>query len=213
MKNLYFLLAFCFSLVAMQPQIERRKYYDVYTNKLRDHLTRIFDQELSRAEEVKAAERINSLVSEGADPDVKIPDCKSTALHWAARRGFEGLMHTLLSKGANPNTIGENSKTPLMRLLQSPNAYEIRERLVLLLLENGADPKIGDGVETPLESAYIGYQWTGEKTIIDHLLVFGADYSVLSPEAKKDLEEGRNLSPEAEKMLQVMHAALMKISG
>ncbi len=58
-----------------------------------------------------------------------------TALRWAAARGGEGSMITLLSYGADPNIMNKKLYTPLILASNQNHTVYVR-----LLLEEGADP-------------------------------------------------------------------------
>ncbi|MBN1482115.1 hypothetical protein EH223_07645 [candidate division KSB1 bacterium] len=84
---------------------------------------------------------------------------KNTPLHYAARGHIE-IMHLLLDNGAHINVLNDFGQTPL----RSAIGYKSLESLTFLL-ENGADPNIGDNFSsgrTPLEE--ICHSWPTAKS-------------------------------------------------
>lgn len=85
--------------------------------------------------------------------DVDFPDAMGrTALQWAAARGDERAVVTLLSWGADPNNMDKKLNTPLTLAANQNQAVCVR-----LLLEAGAlpDPELPPGIKfgTPLNCA------------------------------------------------------------
>ena len=74
---------------------------------------------------------------------------KRTALHFAAARGSDEIVHILLQHGANPNVKDFNGNSPLHL-----SACTHHIRVITLLLRFGADPKACDSFgKTPLHLA------------------------------------------------------------
>lgn len=85
--------------------------------------------------------------------DIDVPDAMGrTALEWAAARGDDRAVTTLLSYGANPNSMDTKLNTPLTLAANQNHTVCVR-----LLLEAGAnpDPPLPPGVKfgTPLHCA------------------------------------------------------------
>jgi ankyrin repeat protein len=104
--------------------------------------------------------------------DVDILDAMGrTALEWAAARGDERAVTTLLSYGADPNTMDQKLNTPLTLASNQNHTVCVR-----LLLEAGAhpDPRLPDGVKfgTPLNCAARN---ASDPLLLKTLLDFNAD--------------------------------------
>ena len=97
---------------------------------------------------------IHTLIDAGGDPTLHDADRTFSALHKSVEYSF-GAMETLLSRGADINPRDGRGRTPLFWASNmegpAPNP-ETREELVLLMIERGADPAIGqlDGLDKPL---------------------------------------------------------------
>lgn len=76
--------------------------------------------------------KITMLIMAGADVDIK--DSYTTALHFAARDGFIGMVKILIELGANTNVQNNIGVTPLMLA-----AFNNHAAIVRLLREKGAD--------------------------------------------------------------------------
>jgi len=107
------------------------------------------------------------------DPDdVDIPDAMGrTALEWAAARGDDRAVTTLLSYGADPNIMDKKLNTPLTLASNQNQTVCVR-----LLLEAGAnpDPTLPDGIKfgSPLNCAARN---ASDPLLIKTLLDFNAD--------------------------------------
>lgn len=104
--------------------------------------------------------------------DVDIPDAMGrTALEWAAARGDDRAVTTLLSYGANPNVMDKKLNTPLTLASNQNQTVCVR-----LLLEAGAnpDPPLPDGIKfgSPLNCAARN---ASDPLLIKTLLDFNAD--------------------------------------
>ncbi|CAG8940148.1 unnamed protein product [Penicillium salamii] len=64
--------------------------------------------------------------------DRAIDDSGNTALHWACAMGDLGIVHSLISKGANVKALSEHEETPLVRAVLFTNNYEKRTFPTLL---------------------------------------------------------------------------------
>jgi ankyrin repeat protein len=104
--------------------------------------------------------------------DVDVPDAMGrTALEWAAARGDDRAVTTLLSYGANPNVMDKKLNTPLTLASNQNQTVCVR-----LLLEAGAnpDPPLPDGIKfgSPLNCAARN---ASDPLLIKTLLDFNAD--------------------------------------
>ena len=106
---------------------------------------------------------------------VNLPDNKKrTALHFAASRGADDLVHLLLQQGADPNAQDCNGNTPL-HLAACTNFI----RVVTILLRFGADvKKVDAGGKTPLNLSLSRSKMLSKNTT-------GGKYSTYTLEKKK----------------------------
>lgn len=107
------------------------------------------------------------------DPDdIDVPDAMGrTALEWAAARGDDRAVTTLLSYGANPNLMDKKMNTPLTLASNQNHTVCVR-----LLLEAGAnpDPPLPNGIKfgSPLNCAARN---ASDPLLMKTLLDFNAD--------------------------------------
>ncbi|GBM40117.1 Ankyrin-3 [Araneus ventricosus] len=73
----------------------------------------------------------------------------NTPLHFAAWKGFEWMVKTLLDNGANPNMIGKKGSTPLHYACK----YAPREVVEVLLANGGMYNALNDVGKTPIQYA------------------------------------------------------------
>src|SRR6202043_2296117 len=93
-------------------------------------------------------ELISFLIDAGADPNA--PDKSGVApLHRAVRNRCAAAVSVLIDRGANPILMSKSGSTPLHLAVQntgkshsgSDPAKEEQHRIIVLLLEHGANPK------------------------------------------------------------------------
>ncbi|MGD9940750.1 MAG: ankyrin repeat domain-containing protein [Clostridia bacterium] len=82
---------------------------------------------------------VGFLLDHRCDIDIKSDDRGYTALMDAAQQGDEGLLHYLLSRGANPDLQSKDGQTALILSVGRNDVSMSR-----LLLESGADPDLPD---------------------------------------------------------------------
>lgn len=114
---------------------------------------------------------VRQALDKGADVNALSPVQNETALHLAVEMGNKALVQFLLSKGANPNIISGQNRTPLVI------AASMGDRalpIVELLLAGRADPllvsKAGPNAGTDALSIAAS---KGANAILRHLLAFG----------------------------------------
>lgn len=108
----------------------------------------------------------------GRSPTEAFPDRKVVDLIAAASRHNADEARRLVDSGANVNTIGKDSATPLVWMLASRDLAGMK-----LLLDLGADPNLfePDGVGPPLRLAAGG----GHRDALELLLSYGADPNLI----------------------------------
>jgi len=91
---------------------------------------------------------VQALLDKGARIDTVLRG--ATALHFAAKAGFTGVMEVLLNNGAPVDARSEKGETPLFYALKAgPRADMVKS--VGMLLSRGADPTLEDNLgKTPL---------------------------------------------------------------
>ena len=121
-------------------------------------------------------EQVQSLISNGADVNVKDED-GGTPLHEAAFKGHKEVTELLISNRADVNAKNKDGWTPLFLALPTGNID-----LVALLTVNGADVnvKCGRDMETPLHYA----AREGYKEITELLIAKGANLNARQRIAK-----------------------------
>uniref|UniRef100_A0A0D9W5H6 Potassium channel n=1 Tax=Leersia perrieri TaxID=77586 RepID=A0A0D9W5H6_9ORYZ len=82
--------------------------------------------------------RLKGLISAGADPSKPDYDGR-TALHVAARRGYEDIVRFLIQRGANVNSIDRFGNSPLLQAVKSGH-----DKITMLLVEHGATLNLED---------------------------------------------------------------------
>lgn len=95
--------------------------------------------------------RIEQLLAEGADPNVRAGVNHWTPLMHAIHKGQEGSVRVLLAHRADPNARGGGGTTALILAAGYGQANIVR-----LLLENGADPKLRADHDMDALTAAIG---------------------------------------------------------
>jgi hypothetical protein len=85
---------------------------------------------------------VELLLEHGADPNLGSGPNFDTALHQAAADGAADSVNLLLEFGANPNARNSDLLTPLHSLCQLSSYLQKgnKEKVVVLLLQHGADP-------------------------------------------------------------------------
>jgi Ankyrin repeats (3 copies)/Ankyrin repeat len=140
-------------------------------------------------------EDAKNLILQNANLDVKEDDYDRTPLHWAVEKRLREIVQLLLLKGANPNIKNNNNgNTPLYYAVEvndhikdmSPEGIEKRQKIVNLLLDNGADINIQNQYgETPLHRA-IGFLFQEEIVLL--LLEKGAKIDIADKNGKTPLD-------------------------
>ena len=121
-------------------------------------------------EAAKAGEEdiVNTLLSEGADPNYKDEERGNTAGHYAAREGHNGVLKILLEKGLDKDIRGDSKFTPLIIAAAKGHPSTVK-----MLGSIGADLNLraGDkGLTALMVAALYGHLET-----VAELLVLGAD--------------------------------------
>jgi len=132
---------------------------------------------LHQAVEAGDAERIQSLISSGADINAKDRSGR-TPLHQAISRGHANVAELLIAKGGDVNAKTWSGNTPLHY------AADGRENMTELLLANGANinAKNKDG-GTPLHTATL----RGNKDVAELLIANGADINAKDKDGRTPL--------------------------
>lgn len=86
-------------------------------------------------------ELVAALLKEGADPHAMRRGF--SALHFAAKAGFEGTIKVLLEHGVDPNRQGVRNETPLMWAMKGSKRADVAA-VCQLLVDSGADPSLTD---------------------------------------------------------------------
>ena len=111
------------------------------------------------------------LLEAGADLNIRATKGGSTALHWAAWRGYDGIVSTLLLWGADKNAMNVIRETPLMSAVRGGHLSIVEK-----LLEVGVSVHPAVHNTTALHSA-ISF---GHGAIVSALLLRGADKDALN---------------------------------
>jgi ankyrin repeat protein len=101
---------------------------------------------------------------------------KKDSLFRAINRHDKTQVETLLEKGVKVNIKDSKGSTPLMKAVINKDI-----KITSLLLNNGANPNIGDSKRTPIEYASL----VGPAEIVELLIKFGADVNTINPESGK----------------------------
>ena len=94
-------------------------------------------RELYRVSEAGNSARVRELLEAGADPDKYKDSSGGTALHWAAEKGHNEVVKTLIQAKCDLKVKNNSGLTALHRA-----AFKGHKDVVISLLESGADPRI-----------------------------------------------------------------------
>lgn len=140
--------------------------------------------ELMLAARAGDVERVNELLSSGAQPD---PDGIASPLFFAAQGGHVEIANILLGSGANPNAVSTLG-TPLTIAARRGHGDVVRT-----LLRNGADPNLtgGEFENTPLHEAAVKGAGDIGRMLIEHGADVNARNVYFEPPIHLAMEKGR----------------------
>lgn len=96
---------------------------------------------------VKLENLAKMLIEKGSDINATVAK-GFTGLHWAARAGRPAIVQLILELGANVNALNDDGNSALKLAMTQQNWTYQREKIVLLLLNNGASICASDGSGT-----------------------------------------------------------------